>query len=134
MGSGEAILVVKGGPDDWEIIRLPHAVVSIGRLPLNEIVVNEVGVSRQHAAIKGTPAGYYIQDLGSHNSTFINGEQLGVQPRLLLSLDRIEIGGTRELRHFVFMLSDGDRAPPPAAFLASHPRRRPRLENSTGLP
>ena len=98
MAGGEAILVVRGGPDDGEIIKLPHAVVSIGRLPFNEIVVNELGVSRRHAAIKGTAAGYYIQDLGSHNSTFINGEQLGEQPRLLLSFNRIEIGGTRDLR------------------------------------
>ena len=85
MAGGEAILVVKGGPDDGEIVKLPHAVVSIGRLAFSDIVVNEPGVSRRHAAIKGTPAGYYIEDLGSHNFTFINGEQLGQQPRLLLN-------------------------------------------------
>lgn len=67
--------------------------LTIGRDPGNDIVLPHPIVSRQHARIKrARPEGAYtIEDLGSTNGTFVNGERV-VEPRLLHRGDRIHIG------------------------------------------
>jgi pSer/pThr/pTyr-binding forkhead associated (FHA) protein len=37
----------------------------MGRATLNDVVLEEPGVSRQHAGIRGDAEGYWIADLGS---------------------------------------------------------------------
>jgi hypothetical protein len=52
----------------------------IGRHPGNDIIVMELGVSKQHAELRRTPAGRYtITDLGSHNGTYVNGTRVSQQ-------------------------------------------------------
>lgn len=36
----------------------------------------EAGVSRQHAVLRLQDSSYYVEDLGSANGTFVNGQQL----------------------------------------------------------
>jgi len=72
----------------------------IGRAPLNDIVLEEPGVSRQRAGIRGGRDGYWIADLGSRNGTFINGEKIATEPRRLKNFDRIELGGTNTTVHW----------------------------------
>ncbi|HEY7693844.1 MAG TPA: ATP-binding cassette domain-containing protein [Gaiellaceae bacterium] len=51
--------------------------VRIGRDPENDIVVDDVLVSRRHAELVGNPVdGYTLTDVGSHNGTFVNGERV----------------------------------------------------------
>ncbi|MDQ0945376.1 FHA domain-containing protein [Streptomyces sp. V1I1] len=48
--------------------------VRIGRGPDNDLVIDELVVSRQHAELRALPDDTYeIVDLGSHNGTFLNG-------------------------------------------------------------
>ena len=49
----QAILLVRGGPDDGSTIVLSDGVTLIGRSSFNTIVVDEEDVSRVHAAIRG---------------------------------------------------------------------------------
>lgn len=70
----------------------------IGRAPECAIVVAQDDVSRQHACVMRTPAGYVVVDTSTHG-TYVNGEPVAAQ-RLLRAGDLIEIG----LRAFEFQL------------------------------
>ncbi|WP_411573459.1 FHA domain-containing protein [Streptomyces fradiae] len=53
---------------------LPARTVRIGRASDNDVVVDDLVVSRHHAELVARPDGtYLIRDLGSHNGTFLNG-------------------------------------------------------------
>ncbi|MBB1260808.1 FHA domain-containing protein [Streptomyces sp. OF8] len=52
-------------------------VMRIGRALENELVVSDLQVSRLHAEFLAAPDGRFeIHDLGSHNGTYVNGQQL----------------------------------------------------------
>ncbi|MFI1393667.1 FHA domain-containing protein [Streptomyces sp. NPDC020681] len=53
---------------------LPVHTVRIGRGADNDLVIDDLIVSRRHAELRAHPDGTYeIADLGSHNGTFLNG-------------------------------------------------------------
>ncbi|WP_210592998.1 FHA domain-containing protein [Streptomyces sp. GESEQ-35] len=53
---------------------LPSRTVRIGRADDNDLVIDDLVVSRHHAELRALPDGSYeIVDLGSHNGTFLNG-------------------------------------------------------------
>ena len=61
-------------------VRIQPQVARIGRGPANDIVVMDLGVSKQHAELRRTPAGRYsITDLGSHGGTYVNGTRVSQQ-------------------------------------------------------
>jgi ABC transport system ATP-binding/permease protein len=64
--------------------------VRIGRGPDNDLVIDELVVSRRHAELRVLPDGTYeIVDLGSHNGTFLNGrpvDQALVSPRDIVGI------------------------------------------------
>ncbi len=101
-----AVLLVQGGATEGESIPLSGGMTMFGRAPLNDIVVDEPGVSRQHSGIRGDEEGFTIADLGSRNGTFVNGERVGGEPRRLKNWDRITLGGVTSNIHWVFMESE----------------------------
>ena len=48
-------------------------VITIGRAPSNDVVVDDPPVSAQHASLTKSPSGYRLKDLGSTNGTQLNG-------------------------------------------------------------
>jgi ABC-type multidrug transport system ATPase subunit/ABC-type multidrug transport system permease subunit len=60
---------------------LPARTVRIGRAADNDLVIDDLIVSRRHAELRALPDGTYaIADLGSHNGTFLNGSPVTVAP------------------------------------------------------
>ena len=53
-----------------------EAVVRIGRLPDNDVVLDDLLVSRRHAELHRTATGWRIVDLHSDNGTFVNGRRV----------------------------------------------------------
>src|SRR5215471_3950405 len=65
--------------------------IIIGRSSDLDMVLVEDMVSRRHAKISSTEAEVYIQDMGSTNGTFVNGEKIAGRA-LLHEGDRILVG------------------------------------------
>lgn len=65
-------------------------VITIGRDPDADICLDNTGVSRQHGKIEKTPHGFYLEDTGSANGTFLNDEP--VSRNRLCDQDVIRIG------------------------------------------
>ena len=64
---------------------------AIGRLKDNDVVLNTTALSRHHALLAASPAGYTLTDLHSSNGTYVNHE-LAKRPVLLNDGDEIQIG------------------------------------------
>ncbi len=57
-------------------------------------LADDVEISRQHARItRGADGEFVIEDLGSTNGTFVNGERIDA-PHRLADGDRLEVGAT----------------------------------------
>ena len=65
----------------------------IGRDPECELLLEDTYVSQQHARIFGKNNGWYVEDLGSTNGTFVNEQKLAA-PAMVQPGDRIRIGTT----------------------------------------
>ncbi|MFJ5774108.1 FHA domain-containing protein [Streptomyces sp. NPDC093094] len=60
---------------------LPSRTVRIGRAGDNDLVIDDLVVSRHHAELRALPDGTYeIADLGSHNGTYLNGRPVTAAP------------------------------------------------------
>jgi predicted component of type VI protein secretion system len=73
-------LTVRKGPKVGETFILETYSLTIGRDPVSDVVLNDPEVSRQHARFTRTEIGYQVQDLGSTNGTFVNGQRLESEP------------------------------------------------------
>ncbi len=77
-----ASLEVCTGTGGREFHELASDEVLVGRDQFCDIVLRNHTVSRQHARIVRAPDGYYIEDLGSLNGTYINGHRLEGRTKL----------------------------------------------------
>jgi predicted component of type VI protein secretion system len=84
-------LVIRSGPTSGISYDLTKSEITIGRESTNDIVINDAEVSRKHARMLLQPGGYMIEDLGSTNGTFVNGQRL-MGPRSLQVGDVILFG------------------------------------------
>ena len=57
-------------------IQVGDAPITIGRMEGNTIILDQPLISRRHCVIGKTADGYMIQDMGSSNGTFVNGERI----------------------------------------------------------
>lgn len=84
-------LVMRSGPNPGRTFELDKSEISIGRDIANEIVINDAEVSRKHARLVAQSGGYVLQDTGSTNGTFVNGQRL-MGPHMLRPGELILLG------------------------------------------
>src|SRR3990172_1829578 len=122
---GQFQLTMRSGPNPGTVYALESDQLSIGRDSSNEIPVNDAEVSRRHARLTFQGGKYVIEDMGSTNGTFANGQRLS-GPRVLKSGEVISLG---EQIVFVYEAVNSD----PGATVAS-PRKVPEARLATPLP
>ena len=74
---------------------------TLGRRPYNDIVIDNLAVSGEHAVLQMVGADVFIEDLNSTNGTYINGK--AVKKQLLAHNDTVEVGKYK----IKFMVEDG---------------------------
>ena len=63
---------------------------TLGRRPYNDIVIDNLAVSGEHAVLQMVGNDVFIEDLNSTNGTYINGK--AIKKQLLTHNDTVEIG------------------------------------------
>ncbi len=89
-------LVMRSGPNPGQTFELSQNEITIGRDIGNTIVINDAEISRKHARLFAQSGGYVIEDTGSTNGTFVNGQRL-MGPHLLRPGEVIFFGETVSL-------------------------------------
>jgi predicted component of type VI protein secretion system len=84
-------LIMRSGPTPGAAFTLEGDQLTIGRDSANEIVINDAEVSRRHARLTFQGGKYVLEDLGSTNGTFVNGQRLA-GPRVLKPGEVVSFG------------------------------------------
>lgn len=63
---------------------------SLGRRPYNDVVIDNLAISGEHAALHLVEKQVFVEDLNSTNGTFVNGK--AVKKQVLRHGDTVEIG------------------------------------------
>lgn len=71
-------------------VQLTKDRTTLGRRPYNDIVIDNLAVSGEHAVLQMTGAEVLLEDLGSTNGTYVNGK--AVKKQALKNGDTIEVG------------------------------------------
>lgn len=109
-------LVMQTGPTPGRIFELIQAETTIGRDTNNTVVINDAEVSRKHARILLQGESHVLEDLGSTNGTFVDGQRL-MGPHALRDGDLILLGENVSLRYEAASVIDPD------ATMVSEPRQ-----------
>lgn len=98
-------------------VNLAKERTTIGRRSHNDLVIDNLAVSGEHAVVFTTGSDVYLEDLGSTNGTTVNGQP--IKKHLLQSGDVIEIGKYR-----LKFLADGAPSETEVDIDTSQPLRR----------
>lgn len=132
-GSEGFRLIVRRGPQPNQTYDLNKDIMTIGRDITNDIVINDPEVSRHHMRLTRGGGGYTVEDLGSTNGTFINGQRLtGARP--LRPSDMIGLGETVTLAYEAIspagaLPADGE--PPAGTVMSPAQRSQPNQPQGT---
>jgi len=68
--------VMRSGPTPGATFSLEGDQLTIGRDSSSGVAINDAEISRKHARLTFQGGKYVIEDLGSTNGTFVNGQRL----------------------------------------------------------
>jgi pSer/pThr/pTyr-binding forkhead associated (FHA) protein len=103
------------------------AVVRVGREPGSDLLLTDLHASRRHARVCNVGGSIWVQDLGSANGTFVNGERIR-------GARRVFHGDELRFDHYVCQLlgSGADLTPAWTATARDLAPLRPRLVDESG--
>jgi pSer/pThr/pTyr-binding forkhead associated (FHA) protein len=91
---GEArVFMISQGSQAGLAADLASGVIMIGRGADCQLILEDDYVSTRHARVVSTPNGIYIEDLGSTNGTYVNGQRI-TAPTTITLADTVRIGKT----------------------------------------
>jgi hypothetical protein len=96
--SGGAVLVVtRGANSGSRFVLTPETgvLVTIGRHPDSDILLDDITVSRRHAEVRDDGGLFWARDVGSLNGTYLNRER--IDTARLSSGDELQVGKFRLL-------------------------------------
>jgi pSer/pThr/pTyr-binding forkhead associated (FHA) protein len=71
-------------------VQLTKDRTTLGRRPYNDIVIDNLAVSGEHAVLQMSGADVFLEDLNSTNGTYVNGK--AIKKQQLQNGDTVEIG------------------------------------------
>ena len=88
-----AWIVIESGEEAGQKLSL-EPITAIGRAPDNTLVIHDAFASAHHLLLIWREGQWWIEDLDSHNGTFLNEERLR-RPMPLAAGDEIRVGETK---------------------------------------
>lgn len=114
-------LLISTGPMKGTRIKVGAGGVRLGRSSSNDVHIPDEEMSRNHCLLEASgESGVRVTDLASANGTFVNGEQLGSDPRELKAGDTLDIGATS-----ISVVQEGESMPVPAPAESALPQVQP---------
>ena len=104
-------LTMRSGPTPGKVFPLEKQEILLGRDLANEIAISDPEVSRRHARFLMQEDNVIIEDLGSTNGTFLNGQRIA-SPQQLRAGDVVTLG-----ENIVMVFDRSDFDPMPRWFL-----------------
>lgn len=83
-------LRMTAGPAAGRVYEIGES-LRIGRHPYNDVSIGDPSVSRYHCWVMLHGVGFVVEDLGSTNGTFVNGEKVQGR-RIIRAGDRVRVG------------------------------------------
>ncbi|MBN1607520.1 MAG: diguanylate cyclase [Polyangiaceae bacterium] len=93
------LLVGVHGQAMGQVVQVVGTVFLVGRQQNSELCLRDSGVSRRHALLRWNGSGYDLEDQGSGNGTYVNGERTTV--RTLQDGDIVQFGPNVVFRYSV---------------------------------
>lgn len=97
MENDRPVLVLEEGMDEPRRWYIERDTTTLGRFEDNDVVLPDRLVSRHHARIRREGSQFMLEDNGSTNGTFVNGERIA-RSHLLQDGDTIQIAPRFQLR------------------------------------
>lgn len=85
-------------------VQLTKDRTTLGRRPYNDIVIDNLAVSGEHAVLQMSGSDVFLEDLNSTNGTYVNGK--AIKKQQLYNGDTVEIG-----KYKIKFIHDGASAP-----------------------
>lgn len=120
MGGRYLLKFISGKYQGGEFPIEPNEEIRIGRSSDLEMVLVEDMISRRHAMFSNINGEIWIEDIGSVNGTFVNGEK--IQKQKLKEGDRILIG-TSIIKLIVIDSDDAPQPVKPAESVSEAPKK-----------
>ena len=90
VAEGATLVIRSGGGRAGESFNIAGERTAIGRGPESQVFLDDVTVSRNHALVVRRRDGFYIDDLGSLNGTYVNRSR--IESHKLEDGDELQIG------------------------------------------
>ncbi len=87
------VLMISQGSQAGLSAELAGGMIMIGRGADCQLILDDDYVSTRHARVVATPNGVYVEDLGSTNGTYVNGQRI-TAPTTITLADSVRIGKT----------------------------------------